>query len=342
MFVYLIRRLNLLITTLFLISLFSFSLGHFFPGDPVINFSGQQSLDYDEYEALSQTLGMNQSYFEQYIIYLRRILDGDLGLSFSTQTPLIDDVIRVMPASIELSFYALLLTLVLGLPLGLWAGIKQHKLVDKIIFTLATMANSVPIFWSGLIFILIFSLNNQIFPMSGRLNLLYEVPSQTGFLLMDIFLADMPNKLAVYQDALTHLVLPTLTLAILPTTLLIGMMRSSVVNVMRSPYIKAALTKGLSTRELISRHVFRNAIVPIIPQFSLLFNILMTSTMITEIIFSWPGIGHWLIEAIYQRDYPAIQATLLLVASIMIMITVVLDILHMLVNPLARQTLHAK
>ncbi|MCU4676738.1 ABC transporter permease subunit [Catenovulum sp. 2E275] len=341
MFIYLIRRLNLLITTLFVISIISFSLGHLFPGDPVINFSGHPSLTYSEYQTISQQLALDKSYFEQYLVYLTRIFHGDFGVSFGSQKPIVDDFFRVLPASIELSFYALVVTLVISLPLGLWAGIKNNTLIDRVIFSIATVFNSIPIFWVGLLFILIFTLNTGWLPMSGRLNLLYEVPTITGFLLLDIGLSELPNKGYVYLDALHHLILPTITLAVLPVTLVIGMMRSSVIHVMGLPYIKAAQTKGLSSWQLISRHVFRNALLPIIPQFGLLFNTLVTSTMITEVIFSWPGIGHWIIEAIYQRDFPAIQAALFIVASMMISINVLLEIAHMLVNPLMRKEFNA-
>lgn len=341
MFIYLLRRLNLLVTTLFLISLLSFSLGHLFPGDAVINFSGQQSLTYSEYELLSDKYGLNQSYFEQYLIYLKHTLSGDLSVSFSTQKPIFDEFLRVLPASIELSLYALIVTLVIGLPLGLLAGIKHNSFIDKVIFSTATILNSIPIFWVGLLFILIFTLNSSWLPMSGRLNLLYEVPTQTGFLLIDIALSNLDNKSYVYLDAVSHLFLPTLTLAVLPVTLVIGMMRSSVIHVMSLPYIKAAQTKGLTRWQLVSRHIFRNALLPIIPQFGLLFNTLVTSTMITEVIFSWPGVGHWIIESIYQQDFPAIQAALLLVASMMISINVLLEIAHMLVNPLMRKEINA-
>ncbi len=341
MFVYLLRRINLLFTTLIVISVMSFSLGHLFPGDPVINFSGKPSLTYSEYQDLSQTLALDKSYFEQYLAYLKRSFNGDFGVSFSSQKPILDEFLRVLPASIELSLYALLVTLVFGLPLGLLAGIKNNRLIDRIIFSVATILNSIPIFWVGLLFILIFTLNMNWLPMSGRLTLLYEVPSITGFLLVDIALSDLANKSYVYTDALRHLILPTATLAVLPATLVIGMMRSSVIHVMGMPYIKAAQTKGLTSWQLITRHVFRNALLPIIPQFGLLFNTLVTSTMITEVIFSWPGIGNWIIEAIYQRDFPAIQASLLIVASMMISINVLLEIAHMMVNPLMRKEFNA-
>ncbi|MER2491021.1 ABC transporter permease [Catenovulum sediminis] len=340
MIVYFIRRFNLLVTTLFLLSLISFSLAHLFPGDAAINFSGQQSLTYQEYAKLTEELALNESYFVQYIVYMQRVVQGDFGNSFSSDASVLDDFMRVFPASAELSAYALILTAIVGLPLGLWAGVKRNSWIDKVIFSSATIANSIPIFWMGLLLMLLFSLNLAWLPISGRLNLLYEVPSDTGILLIDIALSNLDNKYQIYQDALRHLVLPTITLAILPTTILIGMMRSSVINVMATPYIKAAKTKGLSTFQIIRKHVFRNAILPIIPQFGLLFNTLMTSTMITEFIFSWPGIGHWLIEAIYQRDYPVIQAALLLVSSFMVVINVLSDIVHTLLNPLVRKEIN--
>lgn len=340
MLIYLLKRCNLLITTLFLLSLLSFSLGHLFPGDPVINFTGQQSLTYEEYAQLRSELSLDDSYFMQYVVYLERVFSGDFGLSFTTQSEVIRDFVRIFPASAELSIYALVVTMLVGLPLGLWAGVKRNSLVDKIIFSASAIANSIPIFWLGLLFILVFSLNLAWLPISGRLNLLYDIPYVSGILLIDIAVSDFDNKWPIYQDAIRHLILPTITLATLPTTLLIGMMRANVINVMDSQYIKAARTKGLSLYQIVRRHVLRNALIPIIPQFGLLFNTLMTSTMITEIIFSWPGIGHWLLEAIYQRDYPVIQTSLLLVSSFMIVINVLADIIHTLVNPLVRKEIN--
>ncbi|WP_017446179.1 ABC transporter permease [Gayadomonas joobiniege] len=340
MYIYLLRRLNLLVTTLFVISVFSFSLGHLFPGDPVVNFSGQQSLTFEEYDVLEKKLALDKPYMVQYFAYLERMIEGDFGFSFSSERHISDEFLRVFPATIELSVYAILVALCIGLPLGLLAGLKKNKVVDKVIFSLSTIANSVPIFWIGLLLILLFSLNLGWLPISGRLNLLYEIPAHTGFVFIDIALSDIDNKPAVYQNAFLHLILPTITLATLPTTLLIGMMRSSVISVMNSQFIKAARTKGLSYYQLIRRHVVKNAILPILPQFGLLFNTLMTSAMITEFIFSWPGVGYWLIEAIYQRDYPVIQTALLIVSAFMVFLNVLLDIIHSLLNPIVRKDIH--
>lgn len=341
MFYYLLRRINLLFFTLFLISLLAFSLGYLFPGDPVTNFSGRYDFPGSLYFELTEKFKMEANYLEQYLAFIQRIFDADLGVSFTSQQPVMDELARVLPASIELSLYALLVAIVVGIPLGIWAGMRSQSATDYTIYSISVLGNAIPLFWLGLLFILIFALNLNLLPISGRLNLLYEVPHTTGFILIDIMLSDMKYKQQAFIDALRHLILPTLTLAMTPTTLLIAITRTSVSQVMQTNYIKAAMSKGLSFYQVMRKHVIRNALLPVIPQVGLLFNALMTSTMITEFIFSWPGVGHWLVEAIYQRDFPAIQAGLMVVSAFIILINILVDIAHTLLNPLVRKEIYA-
>ncbi|WP_111979127.1 ABC transporter permease subunit [Algibacillus agarilyticus] len=337
MIYYLLRRLNLLISTLFILSIIAFSLGHLFPGDPVQNFSGLREFDYNQYTDLQEKYQLNQGYISQYFTYISHILQGDLGVSFNSKAPITKELAQVAPASLELSIYALLLALLIGIPLGFWAGMRHQKLSDYTLYSLSVVGNSIPIFWLGLMVILFFALTLNWLPMSGRINLLYEIPEVSGFILYDILKSDVSYKYLALQDALRHLILPTITLAMVPITLLLTTTRNTVIQIMQTSYIKAAQTKGLSVWQLAKRHVFRNTMLSVIPQIAMAFNVLMTSVMITEIIFSWPGVGSWLIEAIYQRDYPVIKAGLLVVSSFIVVIHVSIDVLHALTNPLYRR-----
>ncbi|NTS77813.1 ABC transporter permease [Catenovulum sp. SM1970] len=337
MFAFLLRRFNLMLSTLFIISLIGFSLGHLFPGDPVENYSGIKEFTYSEYIALTEAYKVDENLVVQYWAYIQRTFSGDLGLSLNSQTPVLDEIKQVLPATVELSVYALLIAIFIGIPLGILAGIKHKKPTDNVLYSFSIVANSIPIFWLGLLFILFLSLNFKLLPMSGRHHLLYEIPNITGFVLLDTLLLQADYKWLALKDAMSHLILPTLTLAMVPITLFLTITRSSVIQVMQTSYVKAAKTKGLSNWKLIRKHILRNALLPVLPQIALTLNTLMTSAMITEVIFSWPGIGNWLIEAIYQRDYPAIQAGLIVVATFVMFMHIIVDVLHTVLNPLIRK-----
>lgn len=199
-----------------------------------------------------------------------------------------------------------------------------------------------PIFWLALLLIMLFSLQLGWFPMSGRMSLLYEIPPTTGFILIDISLASFPYQGMAFIDALHHLTLPTIVLAMYPTTVLIRFTRESMLKVMDQNFIKTARAKGLNRRQLIIHHALRNALLPVIKQIGLQFSTLITLAMITEIIFSWPGIGRWLIDSIYQRDYPAIQGGLMAVSLFIIFATIIAELIYTLFDPLSRNQAHGK
>jgi cationic peptide transport system permease protein len=199
-----------------------------------------------------------------------------------------------------------------------------------------------PVFWLALLLIMVFSLQLGWFPMSGRMGLLYEIPSQTGFILIDIVLADFPYSGLAMLDALHHLTLPTIVLAMYPTTVLVRFTRESMLHVLEQSFIKTARAKGLNRAQLIMHHALRNALLPVIKQIGLQFSTLITLAMITEVIFSWPGVGRWLIDSIYQRDYPAIQGGLLAVSMFVILATIIAELTYTLFDPLSRNQAHGK
>ena len=337
MIVYLLRRLFLLAFVFIALSILAFSLGYLFPGNPLQNFSGLRYISTEQTEILSDYYRLNDGYIQQYLAYLSRIFTGDWGLSLTSQQSLLAEIGSLMPATLELTAYALLISFVIGIPLGIVAAIKPEGTLSRLISGIAVTGYSIPIFWWALLLIMIFSLALGWLPTAGRIGVLYEVNQATGFMLIDILLTDSKYKAEAFVDALRHLLLPTIVLATFPTTVMVRFTRDSMLEVWEQSYIKTARAKGLNRAQVLYRHGLRNALLPVIRQIGLQFSTLITLAMITEVIFSWPGIGRWLIDSIYQRNYPAIQAGLLVISTTVISVNMLTEILHTLFNPLARK-----
>lgn len=334
---YLLRRLFLLSFVFVAATGFTFSLNYFYPGDLLTNFSGLQRIDESQRHALSAVMGLDQSVFQQYILYVQRLVAGNWGLSFASQQPVIDEVKTVLPATLELAAYALFVSLIVGIPLGLLAAIKHESWFERTVSTLSSIGYSLPVFWWALLLIMLFSLHWGVLPTSGRLSVLYEIPHVTGFMLLDILYSNVPYQTAALQDAVRHLALPTLILATYPTTVMIRFVRDSMLEVLAQNYVKTARAKGLSRSQVLYHHGLRNALLPVTHQVGLQFSSLITLAMMTEVIFSWPGIGQWLISSIYQRNFTAIQAGVLVISSVVVAVNMFTEILHTLLNPLARK-----
>ncbi|GGD56392.1 ABC transporter permease [Lacimicrobium alkaliphilum] len=336
------RRLNLLIITLFILCLASYVLAFLFPGDALTNLSGIPALSADQSHQLQLMYALNEGWFSGFWTYLKLTLNGDWGVSLNSQTPIFEDILKLLPASLELSLYAMVISLVVGLPLGVLAGLKHRSYTDMSILSVSLTGFSFPVFWLSLLLILIFSLQLGYLPMSGRISLLFDIPHSTGFILVDILRSEMPVKDAALFDALRHLVLPTLSLSIVTTALVIRLIRRSVVTVYASDFIKAAYTKGLSHSQVFWRHGMKNALLPIMPQLAMQFTVLLTNAMIVEVIFSWPGIGEWLIQAIYQRDFPAIRGGMLAVSAVVVTFTISVELLVRILYPLNKRQFYAQ
>ncbi|MBS3796404.1 MULTISPECIES: ABC transporter permease [unclassified Pseudoalteromonas] len=342
MFEFAIRRFSLLLFMLFTLSLFTFSLGYLFPGEPLTNFSGIETAGFSQSAELRAKYHLDEGYISQYLAFVGRILQGDWGLSFASGDPVFSHVLTLAPATFELAVYALLVSVIVGVPAGILAALSQGRWPDKLISGITLVGYSVPIFWLALLLIMVFCLQLGLFPMSGRISLLYEIPASTHFILLDVMLAGFPYGGQAFTDALHHLALPTLVLATYPTTVLVRFTRDSMLNVLEQNYIKTARAKGLSRRQLIIHHALRNALLPVIKQIGLQFSALITLAMITEVIFSWPGIGRWLIDSIYQRDFPAIQGGLLAISMFIIFATIFTELLYTLLDPISRNQAHGK
>lgn len=333
MFRLIVRHFNLLVLTLLVLSVVSFSLTYLFPGDPLVNLSGEVIQTDTQRQALEEKYKFNESYVSQYIQYVALLFNGDWGISLSSGLSLWEEILHSLPASIELASYALILSLLIGIPLGFIAGLNHNKSTDYSLLTLSVIGYSTPVFWMALLMILVFSLQLGWLPLSGRISLLFDIPHVTGFILLDIWISDVENKSAVFANAIQHMVMPVLSVTIVTSAIILRLTRRSVIEVMPKGFIQAAYSRGLSHYQVFIRHGMRNSLLPILPLLAMQTTTLFTNAMIVEVIYSWPGIGDWLIQAIYQRDYPAIRAGMLAVSALVVSLTVSIDLFAKLIDP---------
>ncbi len=331
------RYTNLILVTLFILSLLSFLLAYLFPGQAIENLTGLRIDELTELQNSQIKYAVDGNMFIQYWHYMSELFSGNWGVSFSSGLPLYEDVSHYLPASIELSAYALFLSFFIGLPLGFLAGLRHHKATDYGLLSISLLGYSIPVFWLALILILVFSLQLGWFPLSGRISLIFEIPSITGFILIDILLSDSVDRHAALIDALRHLILPTFSIAVVTTTLILRITRRSVIETLNSEFILAAYARGLTPRQVLMRHGVRNALIPVLPLLAMQFPTLLTNAMIVESIFSWPGIGNWLIQAIYQQDYPAIRAGMLAVSVLVVIFTMSIELTIRITDPRRRR-----
>lgn len=336
MFNYLYRKLSLLIFISFGLTVFVFSLNYLFPGEPLSNMTGITNINEQNYQFLADKYHINESIITQYFAFLERLYHGDWGISLNTGDSISELVFNLLPATVELALYALIYSFIVAIPFGVLSASESRPWLDKTILSLSLIGFSMPIFWLALIITFIFSITLGWFPTSGRLSLVYDIPADTGFLLIDILKSDVPYKAEAFTDALEHLAIPTFVLAAYPTTVLIRSTRQSMKTVMQKSYIKAARAKGLSTWQVLKRHGLRNGLLPVIQTLGIHFGTLITLAMVTEVIFGWPGLGALLVDAIHQRDFTAIQGGLLVLSALVFLATILFDLLYMILDPLSR------
>jgi dipeptide transport system permease protein len=321
------------VPTLIGVTVLSFALIRLIPGDPVEIMMGERRLDPEAHAALMQRLGLDLPLHEQYLRYVGGLAQGDLGQSLVTREPVSAEFIALFPATVELALAALLLALAIGLSLGLVAALKRGSLVDQGVMGLATVGHSMPVFWWGLMLIMLFSVQLGWTPVSGRVGIEFDIPVVTGFMLIDTLLSDEAGS---FVSALLHLALPAVVLGTIPMAVIARMTRSSMLEVLREDYMRTARAKGLAPWRVVIVHGLRNALIPVITVLGLQVGSLLGGAVLTETIFSWPGIGKWLIDAIARRDYPVVQAGILVSACIFIGVNLVVDLLYGVVNPRIR------
>jgi dipeptide transport system permease protein len=338
---FILRRLALVVPTFVGITLLAFSLIHLIPGDPVQVMAGERRLDPAFHAEVLHRLGLDRPLWEQYLAYLWKALRLDLGESFVTHEPVWREFTKLFPATLELSVCALALAVTLGLLAGVLAAIRRGSALDHGVMGLSLTGFSMPIFWWGLLLIMFFSVQMRsiapewALPVSGRMALEFDIPPRTGFMLIDSLLADEPGA---FKSAVAHLVLPSIVLGTVPLAVIARMTRSSMLEVLREDYVRTARAKGLSPARVVFVHALRNALVPVITVIGLLVGTLLGGAVLTETIFSWPGVGKWLIDAIGRRDYPVVQGGILITATLVILVNLTVDLLYGLVNPRIRHS----
>jgi len=334
MLAYLIRRILLTIPTFVALMFATFVAIRLVPGDPVEVRVGEHGISPERLAMFRHELGLDLPVWRQFLAYVWQLLHGDFGTSLSTQQKVLTEFLTLFPATLELSFFAMAFALLIGVPAGATAAVKRGGYFDQALMTIATIGYSMPIFWWGLLLIMFVAVNLGLAPVSGRIDpIQYYFEPVTGFMTIDALLSDQPGA---FLDALHHLVLPTIVLGTIPLAVIARMTRSSMLEILSEDYVRTARAKGLSPLRVIGLHALRNALLPVVTVIGLQVSALLAGAVLTETIFSWPGVGKWLIDSISRRDYPALQGGIMLVSSVVIIVNVMVDLLYGAINPRIR------
>jgi ABC-type dipeptide/oligopeptide/nickel transport system permease component len=329
----LLERLLHLVPVLLGVSVIVFLMITLTPGDPVEIMLGDQKVTPEQEAALRHDMGLDRPLLERFGVFLGNALQGDFGRSFFHRRPVGEVIAERLPATIELSLVALLIALLTAIPLGILAAVKKNTILDRIATVGSLLGVSMPGFWFGILLIMLFAVQLQVLPVSGRIGYAAEVPAITHLLLVDTLLAGRPGS---FVDALAHILLPAITLALPMAAILMRVTRSSMLEVLRADYITFAEAKGLSRARILGRHALKNALIPTVTVAALETGSLLGGNMIVETVFGWPGLGRLVVESIFARNYPLVQAAVLLYAFTYVLLNFFADILYTLLNPRVR------
>ena len=333
MFGFLLRRLAVLIPTFIGVSIIAFAFIRLLPGDPVALLSGERVMSPERHAEISAQLGLDRSLFVQYFDYLGGVLTGDFGTSIVSKSPIIDQFFALFPATVELSLCAILLAVALGVPAGIIAAIKRGSVFDQTMMGIALVGYSMPIFWWGLLLMILFSGMLQWTPVSGRISLMFFFPPVTGFMLIDSLLS---GQKGAFASAVSHLILPTIVLATIPLAVIARQTRSAMLEVLSEDYIRTARAKGLSPFRVVSLHALRNAMIPVITTIGLQIGVMLAGAILTETIFSWPGLGLYITNSLQNADLNAVLGGTIVIGSVFIGINLLSDILYRTLDPRTR------
>ncbi|MCL4140138.1 UNVERIFIED_CONTAM: hypothetical protein GTU68_016296 [Idotea baltica] len=302
---FLLGRLGLLIPTFIGVTLVAFSFIRLLPGDPLDLLAGERGISDERKAELMAQMGFDKPLWQQYFDYVLGVFQGDLGTSFASKKPVLDEFMTLFPATAELALCAIILAVCIGIPAGIFAAVKRGSVADQAIMGTALIGYSMPIFWWGLLLIILFSGILQWTPVSGRISV-------------------------------RHLILPSIVLATIPLAVIARQTRSAMLEVLGEDYVRTARAKGLTPKSVIGLHALRNALIPVVTTIGLQVGVLLGGAILTETIFSWPGIGKWMLDSISRRDYFVVQGGLLLIAGIVMLVNLIVDILYGLINPRIR------
>ena len=302
------------------------------PGDPAQLLLGQQATQ-EQVAQVRENMGLDKPIFVQYGLFLVDAARGDLGDSIVTGRPVTTELAERFPATLELTAFAMLVAVLVGVPVGVIAAVRQYSLLDKVTSVLALTGLSMPIFWLAMILIVIFFVNLGWLPFPGRVSTDVSIPAITGLVLVDSLLA---LNFAAFWDGLLHLIMPAVALGTIPMAVVTRMTRSSMLEVMNEDYVRTARAKGVVPWRVVFKHALRNAMLPTVTVIGLQVGLLMGGAVITETIFSWPGVGQIAYESIFRRDYAMIQGVVLYGATLFVLVNLLVDILYAVLDPRVR------
>ena len=323
----------MIVPTFIGVTIAAFSFIRLLPGDPILLMAGERGVTPERRAELEHVMGFDRPLWEQYFSFLGNLLHGDLGVSIVTKSPVMDEFLGRFPATIELSLIAIIFAVALGLPAGVIAAVKRGSFFDHTVMGVSLTGYSMPIFWWGLLLIILFSGILGWTPVSGRMSFMYYFDRVTGFMLIDSLLSGQPGA---FKSAVMHLILPAVVLGTIPLAVIARQTRSAMLEVMSEDYVRTARAKGLSPMRVIGIHALRNALITVVTVIGLQVGVLLAGAILTETIFAWPGIGKWMIDSISRRDYPSVQGGLLLIASIVMLVNLIVDLTYGLINPAIR------
>jgi peptide/nickel transport system permease protein len=329
---FVVRRLLLLVPILLGLSILVFAWIHALPGSPAESLLGEHATP----EAVAQIrhqYGLDKPIYLQYWDYLQTLGAGNFGTSIATTRPVTYELEHRFPATIELALSAMIFALAVGIPLGFFAAKKYGSWFDRSSLVVSLIGISIPIFFLGLILKYIFAVRLHWLPSVGREDVLAVRPHPTNFYLLDAVLNGDP---AAFWDTIRHLILPAIALGTIPLAIVARITRASVVDVQNEDYVRTARAKGLRPRTVDRRHVMRNALLPVSTIVGLQIGLLLSGAVLTETVFAWPGVGSWLKDAIFNRDYPVLQGGILFLAVVFVVVNLLVDISYAIINPRIR------
>ena len=333
---FVLTRVGLVIPTFLGIILLTFILIRLVPGDPVEVRVGERGISAERHAELIHEMGLDRPLYVQFFDYVGGVLQGDLGISIITHRPVMDEFLNLFPATVELAIFAMIFATLIGLPAGVLAAVKRSSVYDHTVMGTSLTGYSMPIFWWGLLLILFFSIGLEWTPVAKRLSDDFYIDEATGFMLIDTLRDSDPGNKGAFLSALHHLILPSIVLGTVPLAVIARMTRSAMLEVLGEDYIRTARAKGLGIYRIVAVHALRNALVPVVTVIGLQVGTLMGGAILTESVFSWPGIGKWLLESISRRDYEALQGGVLIIAALVMGINLLVDLLYGVVNPRIR------
>jgi peptide/nickel transport system permease protein len=327
-------RLPLLAVLLAAISLAVFTLTQYLPGDPAFIAAGGGDATPEMIAHARQRLGLDRPMVIRYVLYMRSALQGDFGRSMVNNKPVSEDLRKFWPASVELALAAIAISALIGIPLGVVSAIRAGRWLDRLITPGSVFLGSMPIFWLGLMAVLVFYRQLDLLPAGGRLAVgVTPPPTITGLYLVDSLLS---GQLVVFGDALRHLILPASILSVISLAMITRITRAAMLDILHEDYLRTARAKGLPEPRIVLKHALRNASVPIVTVVGIQLGQLIGGVVITETIFSWPGLGLYAVTAVDNQDYPAIMAFTLLTTVVYVVINLAVDLLYPLLNPQTR------